>query len=236
MGEQTAGGMTGQRIRVHDAALTDVQMAHGSVRSPCPHMSCTSSEPLVYKVRRFPGEICASTGSNAGDNRTLMEALVVALQAQALATHSQSNSFNTQAHAKLWTTTVLAAERIMRHRAELCLVRFGVKGKSVCHASVGRHRRGRIIFPRVLGSRSVAGSGFVEDLVVDGGGPIVVRPFSDAEHQADRRREGRPSRVDRKLEGVTQVPTKKKIEAGPCSPYKNRQRRVHWRRTVRDRA
>ena len=131
MGEQTAGGMTGQRIRVHDAALTDVQVAHGPVRSPCPHMSCTSSEPLVYKVRCFPGKNLASTDSNAGDNRTLMEALVVALQAQAPATHSQSNSFNTQAHAKLWTTTVLADERIMRHRAELCLVNLVSRGK-VC--------------------------------------------------------------------------------------------------------
>ena len=109
-----------------------------------------------------------------------MEALVVALQAQALAIHPQSNSFNTQALAKLCTTTVLATERIMRHRAERCLVKFGVKGKGMCHASVGRHRRRRISFPRVRGSRSMFKGGLVEELVVDGGFPIVLRPFSVA--------------------------------------------------------
>ena len=100
MGEQTVGEIVGQRIRVHDAALTDVQVVHGPVRNPGPHMSYKSSEPLVNKVLNISGFFFASASTSAGDNRTLLEVLVVAWHAQALALRTQGFSIAKQAHAK----------------------------------------------------------------------------------------------------------------------------------------
>ena len=205
MGEQTVGEMMGRRIRVHDAALTDVQVAHGPVRIPCPHMSCTSSEPLVYKVLKISGNSFASAGSSAGDNRTLMEVLVVALQAPALASYRWRIFFRPQALARHAQATSLAAQRIANHMARLFLVKIGVIGKGMCHARVGGHRRKQVGNPMVINPRRVVASSLVEELVVGGGFPFVARPSGTAMHRAACRRERRPRRVGRSLEGVTQA-------------------------------
>ena len=98
----------GKRIHVHDAALSGALVVHGSVRSPSPHQVDINGVPLGRAVRRgtdtansgrVPRNIFASAGSFAGDNSSLVEALVDALQAQALAFHLRRNYFDKQTFA-----------------------------------------------------------------------------------------------------------------------------------------
>ena len=98
----------GKRIHVHDAALGGALVVHGSVRTPSPHQFDINEVPLGKAVRRgtdasnsgrVPRDNSASAGSIAGNNRTLVEALVDTLQAQALAFHLRRTCFDEQTFA-----------------------------------------------------------------------------------------------------------------------------------------